>query len=219
MSITVFLADDHAIVREGLKLLLEEQADIIVVGMAANGRDAVSQVRKIQPNIAVIDITMPELNGIEAAQQICETCPTTRVVMLSMHAAKDQVFRSLEAGAKGYVLKESVGTDVIHAIRAVHNGLRYLSETISDIIIDDLMNQFKQGEPENILSTLSPREREILQLIVEGKSSREAAEILYISPKTINTYRYRIMEKLDIDDLPGLVRFAIQNGLSPLKYK
>ena len=217
MVINVFLADDHAIVREGLKLLLEEQTDITVVGMAGDGRDAVSQIRKLRPDVAVIDITMPELNGIEATQQICEICPSTRVIILSMHVAKEQVFRALEAGARGYVLKETVSTDVIQAIRTVNSGRRYMSEIISDIIIDDLMSHLKQEERKDTLSILSSREREIFQLIVEGKSSRDVADLLCLSPKTVNTYRYRMMEKLGIDNLSELVRFAIQNGLSPLK--
>lgn len=216
-EINVFIADDHAIVRDGLKLLLEAQPDIKVVGMSSNGRDAIRQIKKIQPHIALLDITMPELNGIEATQNITETCHNTHVIILSMHTGLDKLFRAVKAGAKGYVLKESAGQDVIEAIRIVHEGGRFFSDAISDQIIDSYVSQQDNNdEDKNSLSVLSQREWEVLQLIVEGKSSIEIGEALHLSPKTINTYRYRMMEKLEIFDIPGLVKFAIQNGLAPL---
>ena len=217
MSITVFLADDHAIVRDGLSLLLGAQLDIKVVGNAANGRDAVQQVAQLRPDVVILDIAMPELNGIEAAQQIGKVCPSARVIILSMHSTTEHIFRALQAGARGYLLKESAGIEVVKAVRAVLAGQRYLSQKISDKMIDDYVRQRETIEAESPLARLSPREREILQLVVEGKSSAEIAEILFLSPKTVETYRSRLMRKLDISDLPSLVKFAIQHGLTPLE--
>jgi DNA-binding NarL/FixJ family response regulator len=217
MSITVFLADDHAVVRDGLRFLLEAQNDIEVVGDAPNGRDAVRQVAQLRPDVAVVDIAMPDLNGIEATRQIREICPSTQVIILSMHSTTEHVFRALQAGARGYLLKESAGVEVVNAVRAVHAGRRHLSEKISDQVIDDYMRQREAVEAESPLARLSPREREILQLVVEGKSSAEIAGVLSLSPKTVETYRSRLMQKLGISDLPGLVKFAIQHGLTPLE--
>ncbi len=217
MTITVFLADDHAVFRDGLRFLLEAQGDIKVVGGAANGREAVRQVAQLCPDVVVMDIVMSELNGIEATRQICETYPSVRVVILSMHYATEYVFRALQAGAHGYLLKESAGIEVVNAIRAVHAGHRYLSQKLSDKVIDDYVRQCEAAEALGPLARLTPREREILPLVVEGKSSVEIAALLSLSPKTIETYRSRMMRKLSISDLPGLVKFAILNGLIPLE--
>lgn len=217
MSIRVFLADDHAVVRDGLRALLEAQDDITVVGDAANGRQAVDQVRKLRPDVVVMDIAMPELNGIEATQQIRESCPSTQVVILSMHSSPEHVFRALQAGARGYLIKESAGKEVAMAVRALHAGRRYFSRQITDTVIDDYIHQRQFSSDQSPLGSLSPREREVLQLVVEGKSSVEIAEILFLSPKTVETYRSRVMEKLGIHDLPGLVKFAIQQGLTTLE--
>jgi len=216
-EIRVFLADDHAVVRDGLRLLLEAQPDIKVVGDAANGWDAVRRVARLRPDVAILDIAMPELNGIEATQQIREVCPSTQVVILSMHSTSEHVFHALQAGARGYLLKESAGIEVVNAVRAVHVGRRYLSQKISDRVIDDYVRQREAVEARSPLARLSPREREILQLVVEGKSSAEIAGLLYLSPKTVETYRSRLMRKLGISDLPRLVKFAIQHGLTPLE--
>lgn len=216
MSITIFLADDHAVVRDGLRFLLEAQADFKVVGDAANGRDAVHQVAQLNPEIVIIDIAMPELNGIEATRQIRDICPGAQVIILSMYATDEHVLRALQAGAQGYILKESAGVEVINAVRAVHAGRRYLSQKISERVIDSYIRQQNIGLAENPLARLSPREQEILQLVVEGKSSAEIAEILSLSPNTVDTYRSRLMQKLGINDLPGLVKFAIQHGLISL---
>jgi RNA polymerase sigma factor (sigma-70 family) len=217
MTITVFLADDHAVLRDGLRLLLEAEKDITVVGDASNGRDAVERVAKFRPDIAIIDIAMPELNGIEAAQQIIDLNPATQVLILSMHSSSEHIFRALQAGARGYLLKESAGVEVADAVRTVHSGRLYLSRKISDVVSE----RYVQGEdPEEVkspLTRLSSREREVLQLVVEGKSSAEIADKLALSPKTVETYRSRLMQKLDIDDLPTLVKFAIQHGLTSLQ--
>lgn len=216
MSITIFLADDHAVVRDGLRFLLEAQADFKVVGDASNGREAVHQVTDLCPHIVIIDIAMPELNGIEAARQIRDICPTTRIIILSMYATDEHVLRALQAGAQGYILKESAGVEVINAVRSVHAGHRYLSQKISEKVIDSFIRQQSISPPENPLARLSPREQEILQLVVEGKSSADIAEILSLSPNTVDTYRSRLMQKLGISDLPNLVKFAIQHGLISL---
>jgi DNA-binding NarL/FixJ family response regulator len=217
LSITVFLADDHAVVRDGLRVLLETQHDITVIGDAANGRDAVRQMAELCPDVAVVDIAMPELNGIEATCQICQLCPATQVVILSIHSTTEHIFRALQAGARGYLLKESAGAEVVNAVRAVHAGRRYLSQKITDKVLDDYVRQQEILKAQSPLERLSPREREVLQLVVEGRSSAEIADILSLSPKTVETYRSRLMHKLGINDLPNLVKFAIQHGLTPLE--
>jgi DNA-binding NarL/FixJ family response regulator len=217
MTITVFLADDHAVVRDGLRLLLEGQGDIKVIGDAANGREAVQQVEQLRPDVVVMDISMPELNGIEATQQICEACPSAQVVVLSMHYTSEHIFRALQAGARGYLLKESAGVEVINAVRTVHAGQRYLSQKISDKVIDNYVRQREAAETTSPLALLSPRERQILQLVVEGESSAEIASALSLSRKTVETYRSRLTRKLGISDLPSLVKFAIRQGLTPVE--
>jgi DNA-binding NarL/FixJ family response regulator len=217
MSITIFLADDHAVVRDGLRVLLEAQSDLEVIGDAADGREAVRRVAQRCPDVAILDIAMPELNGIEAARQIREICPNTQFIILSMHAANEHIFRALQAGARGYLLKEAAGTEVVEAVRAVSAGRRYLSQKISNMVIDNYVRQHEAGQARDPLAPLSPREREVLQLVVEGRSSAEIAETLSLSPKTLDTYRSRLMKKLGISDLPGLVKFAIQHGLISLE--
>lgn len=216
MEIKVFLADDHAVVRDGLRSLLEAEKDISVIGGAADGRKTVRQVQKLRPDVVVMDIAMPELNGIEATEQILETCPPTRVLILSMHSSKEHIFRALQAGAQGYLLKESAGQEVVKAVRTVHSGTRYLSQRITETVIDDYMHQCQAASAPSPLKRLSSREREILQLVAEGKSSAEIAETLYLSPKTVETYRSRLMRKLGVSDLPGLVKFAIRHGVTAL---
>jgi DNA-binding NarL/FixJ family response regulator len=216
MTIRVFLADDHAVVRDGLRFMLEAQTDIQVIGDAANGRDAVRQATELCPDVMLLDIAMPELNGIEATRQIHESCPSARAIILSVHSTIEHVFRALQAGAHGYLLKESAGIEVVTAVRAVYAGHRYLSQKISDQVIDDYVRQHEDAQTASPLARLSPREQEILQLVVEGKSSAEIASVLSLSPKTIETYRSRLMEKLGISDLPALTKFAIQHGLTPL---
>jgi len=214
MSISVILADDHTIVRDGLRHLLDAQPDIKVIGDAANGREAVQQVVNLHPDIVVMDIAMPELNGIEATRMIVDRCPDTRVIILSMHSTTEHLRRAFKAGADGYLLKESAGNEVVDAVRAVHANHRYLSQKLSDKLINDYGRLAL--EVEGPLNQLSPREIEVLQLIVEGKSNNEIADTLCLSPKTIETYRSRLMSKLDIHDLPGLVKFAILHGLISL---
>jgi len=216
MSVTVFLADDHAVVRDGLRYLLEAQPDIEVIGDAANGRETLQLVVQLRPDVTIMDIAMPELNGIEATHKICNQCPSTQVIILSMYSADEHVKRALQAGALGYVLKESAGIEVVNAVRTVHSGHHYLSQKLSDRLIDNYVHQFNSIEDDDPLEHLSPREREVLQLVVEGKSNAEIAATLTLSIKTVETYRSRILHKLDIDDLPTLVKFAIQHGLTTL---
>jgi DNA-binding NarL/FixJ family response regulator len=212
MSITVLLADDHAVVRDGLKLLLETQPDIRVVGEATNGREAVAEVARLHPQVAILDISMPELNGIEATRQIREATPETQVIILSMHSTPEHIFRALQAGARGYLLKEGAGLEVIQAVRAVWAGWRHLSQKITNQVIEEYLRH-RESAGASVLSRLTPRELEVLQLVVEGKSSATIAQILPLSPKTVDTYRSRIMEKLGVKDYTALIKFAIQTGV------
>jgi DNA-binding NarL/FixJ family response regulator len=213
MVIRVFLADDHAVVRDGLRFLLEAQSQIHVIGDAANGREAVRQVQQSKPDVVVMDIAMPELNGIEATQQIREACPSTQVVILSMHSTAEYIFRAFQSGAQGYLLKESAGMELVDAVRTVYAGNRYLSYRIAGTVLDDYVQQRQTAQADNPLERLSGREREILQLLVEGKSNAQIAKILSLSSKTVETYRSRLMQKLGINDLPSLTKFALQHGL------
>ena len=164
-----------------------------------------------------MDIAMPELNGIEATRQICKSSPATRVIVLSMHSTTEHITRAIKAGAQGYLLKESTGLELIDAVRAVFAGHRYMSQKISDILIDDYVDHPDESLTEAPLECLSPREREIIQLVVEGKTSLEIANLIFLSPKTVETYRSRLMQKLGIKNLPDLIKFAIQQGLIPLE--
>jgi len=215
MSISVFLADDHTIVRDGLRYLLEAHGGIKVVGEAGNGRDAVRAVKKLRPDVVVMDILMADLNGIEATDQICQECPATRVVILSMQSSSESILRALRAGARGYLFKESAGRELVQAIHAVHAGHRYLSAKVSDEVVSACLKQEEAFR--DPLAALSRREREVLQLVVEGRTSAEIAGTLYLSVKTVETYRSRLMKKLNIGDVPGLIKFAIQQGLTSLE--
>ena len=213
MTISVFLADDHRVLRDGLRVLLESQNDIQVIGEAENGNEAIKGITSQKPNVVVMDITMPELNGIDAAQVIHETIPETGIVILSIHSDLEHIFRALQAGAQGYILKESAGSEVISAVRAVYLGRRYLSPSIRETLTEAYMQNRQFESP---LELLSLREREVLQLTVEGHSSAAIAEKLKLSSKTVETYRSRLMGKIGMRDLTELVRFAIKHGITPL---
>jgi DNA-binding NarL/FixJ family response regulator len=215
MSINVLLADDHAVVRDGLKLLLEAQ-NIKVVGEASNGRDAVRLAIRLNPDIVLMDIAMPGLNGLEATREIHLECRSTQIIILSMFFSAEHVFRAFKAGARGYLLKESAGAEVVKAVHAVYRGSRYLSERISDHVVEDYVGDHRAADEKSPLARLSVREREVLQMVVEGKSSAEIARQLFLSSKTVETYRSRLMQKLGIGDIPALVKFAIQHGLTSL---
>lgn len=214
MTISTYLVDDHAAVIDGLRALLEAEPDIEVIGHAANGRAAVDEVCKLVPDVVVMDIEMPEMNGIEATQQIHDRCPSVKTLMLSVHAGSEHVFRALWAGARGYLPKTSGGKELIDALRTVNAGKRYFAREIAEIVIDDFIGERRALSP---LDRLSSRERQVLQLLVEGKSIAVIAETLTLSPRSIETYRTRLMQKLGIDNLPALVKFAILHGITPLE--
>jgi DNA-binding NarL/FixJ family response regulator len=199
------------VLRDGLKVLLESRGDIQVVGMAASGREAVSEAVRLRPDVAVLDLTMPELNGIDAARHILRRHPEIQVLILSMYHSAEHVHRALAAGVRGYVLKESAGTEVVDAVRNIHSGQRFFSPRIADVVID----AYVLGHVDSPLERLSAREREVLQLTVEGRTSAEIAERLSLSRKTVETYRVRVMEKLGVGDRVALIRFAIEHGLTP----
>lgn len=217
MSITVFLVDDHTVVRDGLRFLLEAQPDIRVVGDAADGRKAVAGIASICPDIVLMDVTMPELNGIEATAYIHQVSPVSQVIILSMHANAQHVSRAIQAGARGYLLKESAGSEVVAAVRIVYRGHRYLSRKLSEAMIEEYLLPANERAEASPLSRLSLREREVMQLTVEGKSNGEIAEILFLSRKTVETYRSRLMRKLEIHEIPSLVKFAILHQLTPVE--
>jgi DNA-binding NarL/FixJ family response regulator len=212
LTIRILIADDHTVVAEGLRALIEAQPDMKVVGLAGDGREALKQTLETKPDVVVMDNAMPELNGTEATRIIRKRCAQTRVVMLSMHSNSVHIQRALQAGAGGYVLKESVGRELVDAIRTVHAGRRYLSMPLTDKLLDRLMSDVA----EDPLSRLSGRERQVLQMIAEGKSVVDIAGKLSLSRKTVETYRERMMEKLGLDDLAALIKFAIQQDVVSL---
>ena len=209
MNLKVLLVDDHAVMREGLAALLTA-AGIDVIGTASNGREAVRLARELTPDVVVMDISMPDLNGIEAARQIRVRAPSVRIVILSMHANREHVHQALSAGATGYVLKEAAATEVVTAVRAVAAGRRYLSPAI-----EAAMLEAGGSATRGPLESLSTRERQVLQLVVEGGSSAEIARTVHLSPKTVETYRSRLMKKLGVANVTALVKFAVQHGLTP----
>ncbi|HYL87310.1 MAG TPA: response regulator transcription factor [Burkholderiales bacterium] len=212
MTIRILIADDHAVVAEGLKHLVEAQSDLEVVGLVGDGREAVRVAKETTPDVVLMDLSMPELNGADAARAILAERPECKVIVLSMYAEREYVRRALKAGATGYVVKRSAAKELVEAIRAVHSGQRYLSPRVADVVIDDYAGDAKA----DLLEKLSAREREVLQLLAEGRTGAEIAQRLSLSQKTVETYRARLVEKLGIRDVAGLVKFAIQRGLVSL---
>jgi len=213
MGIRILIADDHAVVREGLSGLLQREHDMQVVGLARDGREAVLRAIEIRPDVVVMAIAMPELNGIEATRAIRKACDSSRVVILSMHATSQHVHLAARAGADGYVVKSGETAEIVEAIRAVHNGRRYVCKKITGPIASEFL---EGGRAESPLELLSSRERQMLQIILEGKTSAEIANAFSLSVKTVQTYRSRMMRKLGIGNLPSLVKFAIRHGLTSL---
>lgn len=212
--ITILLADDHTIVREGLVKLLESGANFKIVGEAKDGREAVNKVEKLKPNVVLMDISMPKLNGIEATRQIKKISRQTKVIILSMHSHNRYVGELLSLGASGYLVKDSTGSDIMNAIVAAMNGDTYLSPSISRLIIENYASsRKKKSTREELYSSLSNREREVFQMIAEGNSTKEISEILFVSLSTVKTHRAHVMEKLQIDNLSQLVQFAIELGI------
>ena len=210
MKIRVLLADDHSVVRFGLRSLLE-LSGMEVVGEAVNGREAIRLAQELEPDVVIMDVTMPGLNGVDATETLRECCPETRVVILSMHSSSEHVHRAFVAGASAYLLKGSASDEIVTAIRAVLGGGRYLSRDLKHIDQSSLAD----GDERGPLESLSARERQVLQLVVEGHSSAEIAEIVNLSPKSVDTYRSRLMRKLGVADLTALVKFAVEHGLTP----
>jgi len=214
MAIRVFLANSRVILLDSLQVLLEIQQDIRIVGKATNGHDAVRKIRKLRPDVAILDVELAGLNGIEASLKIAGLSPSTAIVMLATTASPEFIFRALRAGAKGYLSREASGLELINAVRTIREGKRYLSPKITATLIRDYISEHRSPGP---LESLTSRERSILQLVVEGSSSAQVADILSFSPKTVDTYRSRIKQKLGIHDLPALVKFAIQHGITSIE--
>jgi DNA-binding NarL/FixJ family response regulator len=204
----VLLADDHTVVRKGFRMILDQQDDLEVVGEASNGKEAVELANTLQPEVVVMDVTMPELNGIEATRRIAEVAPRARVLALSMHKDSVYVREILRAGAKGYLLKDSGETDLLHAVRVIARGEAFLSPAVSDAVLTDYRRHVT-----NPLDLLTSREREVLQSIAEGRTNKEIATSLNLSVYTVEAHRGRIMEKLNLHSTGELVRFALRNGV------
>jgi two-component system response regulator NreC len=209
----ILLADDHNLIRHGLRLVIEQQPDLIVVGEAGDGRQAVSLAASLKPNVAILDIGMPNLNGVEAAQQITGGESGTAVIMLSMYSDESYILRALKAGARGYLLKDSVETDLVRAIRSVAEGKSFFSPTVSRVLLEDYMRKLQRTGGESSYDLLTPREREVLQLIAEGKSNKEVADVLNLSVYTVETHRGNLMDKLKLKGVPELILYAVRKGI------
>jgi two-component system, NarL family, response regulator NreC len=212
-SIRILLADDHTVMRRGLRLLLESQPEFAVVAEAADGRQAVEQADATQPDVAVVDIAMPNLSGIEAAQRISAAHPQIAIVILSMHSDEGYVLRALKAGAKCYLLKDSAEGDLIDAIKAVHQGRTFFSPEITKMLVADYVQEIRTRGVEDSYDLLTPREREILQLLAERKSNKEIAVSLNLSPYTVETHRRNLQEKLNLHNLAELILYAVRKGV------
>ena len=210
-NIRVLLVDDHNLVRAGIRALLDDFEDVEVIAEASDGREAAKLARNLVPDIVLTDIAMPGLNGLEATARICKTCPGVRTIVLSMHSNEEYVVQALRAGASGYLSKQAATQELEFALRSVAGGHSYLSPTISSRVIAKLLSDDEIASA--ITPVLTPRQREILQLVAEGKTTREIAGILSISAKTVESHRGQLMERLGIHDVPGLVRYAIRIGL------
>jgi two-component system, NarL family, response regulator NreC len=212
-AIRILLADDHTIMRRGLRLLIESQPEFCVVAEASDGRQAVQQAEATMPDVAVMDIAMPNLSGIEAAQRIATAQPATAIVILSMHSDEGYVLRALKVGAKGYLLKDSAEGDLIEAIKAVHQGKTFFSPEISKMLVEDYVREIRTRGAEDTYDLLTSREREILQLLAERKSNKEIAAALNISVYTIETHRRNLHEKLNLHSLAELILYAVRKGI------
>ncbi len=219
-TVRVLLADDHDILRDGLKALLTMAGDISVVGEARTGREAVAEAERLRPDVVLMDITMPELDGVEATRRIRQTAPEVRVLFLTMHEAEEYFFRALRAGAAGYVIKRTAASDLLAAVRAVARGESFLSPSVAHALVTDYAQRgvraVEAEEPANgkdAYTTLTSREREILQLVAEGYTNQEIADLLHLSIKTVQSHRAAVMEKLGLRDVTHLVRYAVRRGL------
>jgi two-component system, NarL family, response regulator NreC len=213
MSIRVLVADDHGIVRKGLRFLLERQPGMEVAGEASDGREAVKLSGELSPDVVIMDVAMPLLNGIDAAAQIIKNNPKTGIIMLSMHADEAYLVRALSAGAKGYLLKDSAETDVTSAVRSVAAGRPFFSPQIAQALLDDYVRTLQQREVQDSYTLLTDREREVLQLLAEGKSNKETASVLKVSVHTVETHRTNLMQKLKLHNTAEIVLYAVRNKI------
>jgi two-component system, NarL family, response regulator NreC len=212
-TIRILLADDHQLMRSGVRLMLEREPDISVVGEASDGREAVSLVKTLKPEVVVMDIGMPNLNGIEAAHQMTQENPALAIVIVSMHSDESYVLRALKAGARGYLLKDSAEADLIKAIHVVYAGKSFFSPAVSKVLLDDYVRKLRRSGTEDAYDLLTPREREILQLIAEGKSNKDIANLLNLSVYTVESHRSNLMGKLNLRGLPELILYAVRRGI------
>jgi two-component system, NarL family, response regulator NreC len=213
MKIHILLADDHTILRAGLKMMLNAQPDMEVVGEAQDGRQALSEAQRLRPDIVLMDITMPDMNGIEATRMIKKLLPDVKVLVLTMHENDEYIFQALRAGASGYMLKEAADTELISALHIVQSGQFYLSPIAQSVMVGDYLQRVRAGEEKDSYSSLTEREREILKLVAEGYTNNQIAERLVISPKTVDTHRTHIMDKLNLHSRAELVKYAMRRGL------
>jgi len=214
MSATrIVLADDHTLVRDGMRKILEAQPGWTVVGEAQDGREAVRLTLDLKPDVAIVDLAMPQLNGVDAIQQIARRLPSVRLLVVSMHADEVYVTRALKAGAHGYLLKDSAGTDLLRAVSALVQHKSFFSPAVSRVMLDDYVRELAERGVTDRYDTLSEREREVFQLIAEGRANKEIAEILHLSPSTVETHRARIMEKLDVHNAVEIVLYAVRKGV------
>jgi len=209
----VLLADDHNLIRAGLRLVISQEPDFQVVGEAGNGRQAVEMARELKPDVVVMDIGMPDLNGIEACRQILNDVPDSHVVMLSMHSDEGYVLRALKAGARAYLLKDSAEADLARAIRAAAGGKSFFSPAVAKLLLDDYIRKLQRTGAEDSYELLTPREREILQLVAEGKSSKDIANLLSLSVYTVETHRANILQKLNLKSVAELILYAVRKGI------
>jgi len=213
MLIRALLADDHSVVRQGLRVWLEKSGSVQVVGEAADGRQAVSLAEELDPDVVLMDIAMPTLNGIEATAQITRRNENTKVIILSMYADEGYILRALGAGAKGYLLKESAESDVLPAVRAVCAGKPYFTPSIARLLLEDYMRVLKQNNAQDSYDLLTEREKEVLQILAEGKSNKEVAQVLNLSPHTVDTHRTNLMQKLNLHNTAEIVLYAVRKGI------
>ena len=212
-KLRILLADDHKLMRSGLRLLLERQPDMTVVAEADDGREATEKTTSLKPDVAVLDIAMPNLNGIEACLQITQSNPAIAIVMLSMHSDESYVLRALKAGARAYLLKDSAESDLVRAIHAVAEGKSFFSPAVSKVLLEDYVRKLQRAGGEDSFDLLTPREREILQLIAEGKSNKDVANLLNLSVYTVETHRANLMQKLNLRSVPELILYAVRKGI------
>jgi two-component system response regulator NreC len=213
MSIRILLADDHTVLRDGLRAMLERQPDMAVIGEAADGRECVRLAAEQSPDVVVMDIAMPNMNGIEATRRILADSPRIAVVILSMHQDESYVLRSLKAGAKGYLLKDALRADVLEAIRAVAQGRSFLTRKIARMLQEDYVRQLESRGLDDTYDLLTDREREILQLVAEGRANKEVAQLLNVSLTTVETHRTHILQKLGLHTVPELILYAVRKGI------